>query len=199
MTRAGSVILAILLVGCVRSTGGPDSDRPERFEFIPADATSQELESSLATGLAPNLELVEGSIRALGKYPGPQGPIVYGRFAAVDTSTGEQQDCAISSAPFFASVGCGPASGPSAEEMIEGAVDVAGSDSDGTWSHVEFRVTGEVAELVAVADDGARYRVVPIGSFAWMEWRAEHGNLTVRALDGSNNVLETVEVVAGPE
>lgn len=199
MHRSASLLLAVLLGACITSTGGPEADRPERLEFIPAPATAQELEGALAGGIGPGLEVVEGSIQALGKYPGPQGPLVYGRFAAVDTATGEPQECFAYAAPFQSSVGCGPASGPSAGDVTEGAVDISGSGSDGTWSDAEFRVTDDVAELVAVADDGTTYRIVPIGSFAWMEWRAEHGNLTVRALDDSNNLLETVEVVAGPE
>lgn len=190
----------ILLVGCVRVSGGPDTDRPERFEFVPAPANTSELEDAVAAGLAPNIELVEGSIQALGKYPGPQGPLVYGRFAAIDAGNDDQPlECFVYAAPFSSSVGCGAAEGPSAQDLIEGSVDIGATGSDGTWSDAEFRVTDDVAELVAAADDGTTYRIVPIGSFAWLEWRAEHGNLTVRALDDSNEVLETLDVVAGPE
>ena len=120
-----------------------------------------------------------------------------GHFEAIEGSTGELMACTGRTGPFRSSVGCGPKGGPSPSDFVDGAFDVSSTDYSDGWAEVEFTVTDEVAEIALVADDGTTYRLVPIESFAWMEWRTEHGNLAATAVGPSGDALETVEVDAG--
>lgn len=199
MRATAGLALALLLSGCLVVTeGGPEEDRPERREFVPAPVTDQEFRAAIADSVGPPFEAIEGSFRGLGQYPGPQGPLTFGEFDAVDAETGDVLTCTGYAAPFQSMVGCGS---PDLQDgdTVRGAIDVTSTGTQGTWSEAEFRVSDEVAELAVVADDGTTYRVVPIGGFAWMEWRAERGDLVVSALDESNEVLEAIEVDVGPE
>jgi hypothetical protein len=173
-----------------------DENRPERFEFIPSPAGQQETVEALRELIPPagagNGVLDESTVKPLGKITTSRGAIFFAEFQMIDSVSGRNQ-CSGSAGPGGGGWGCGPIGLEPPEDLPLEPVMLSGSGSSGTWSDVQLRVRDDVAYLSAVADDGTSYRMEPIAGYAWMEWKAAHGDLRITGFDSNDNPLGSVD------
>ncbi len=174
-----------------------DENRPERFEFIPSPAGQQETVEAfrelIGPGGAGTGVLDETTVKPLGKIMGSRGTIIFADFQMIDSVSGRSQ-CGGSAGPGGGGWGCGPIGSPEPpEDLPLDPVMLSGTGSSGAWSDVQLRVSDDVSYLTAVADDGTSYRMEPIAGYAWMEWKAAHGNLRITGFDANDNPLGSVD------
>ncbi len=171
-----------------------DESLPERFAFIPSPAGQQETIEAFTQLISPGEPdtgaLDEATVQPLGKITGSRGTIFFADFQMIDSESGRSQ-CSGAAGPGGGGWGCGPIGAPP-EDMALDPLTVSGSGSSGTWSDVQLRVSDDVSYLSAVADDGTSYRMEPIAGYAWMEWKAAHGDLRITGYDTTDNPLGSV-------
>ena len=192
------VAIALLSSACVIvQSSGPDANRVERFEFVPAPATRAEAVEAFRDAFANDpATLIESSVNPVGKLQTGQGSIVFAEFEAVFPDTG-LNTCSGSASEFSSGWGCRPADDPVPDDPApRQPLQSTMVGSTGTWSEAEFSVNDDVDHLIAVADDGTTYRLEPLERVAWMEWKSERGDLVVTAFDASGDELASVEVRA---
>lgn len=187
------LVVLLALSGCIRSVGGPNDNAQERFEFVAVPTNEAQVRQAFESAMGPqSSDLVPGSFVPTGRIIGSRGDQFFAEFQLNDPNSGLSQ-CSGQAGDTGASWGCGPI-GQEVEIPDLPTLTLGGSGTGGTWREASFNVSDEVAYLVATADDGTRYRLEPISGMAWMEWRAEHGNLSVTAFDAGESALTTIVV-----
>lgn len=136
--------------------------------------------------------LDEATITPIGKIETSAGPIVFADFQVIDPELGRQQ-CSGSAGPTGGGWGCGPLGQEPPDDLSVPDVTLSSEGSSGSWSDLQLVVSDDVAYLEAVAEDGTRYRMEPINGVAWMEWKTEHGDLSVTAFNRGEQPLGTVQ------
>jgi hypothetical protein len=146
---------------------------------------------------APNNEFVPGSARLEASATTPLGRIDVVQFQHF--SEGQLFDCEVSAGPAGSGVVCNPVGFNDALDGSAMAVSTGGGSD--TWSAGTIRVTPEVTTIVAVADDGTRYAIVPAAGYGYVVWPTVRGNLALTALGADGAALGTAEItstVGGP-
>ena len=192
------LLVALLLPGCALVRESSVEKGPEQFQFTvrtgpgpgpAADAIVDEF------GRAPGDQLVPDSALLVASVTTPLGQVDIVRFQVI--SQGILNDCEGEFGQTGSSGGCGSAGG--LDGLLGGAVmAVTGTGTVDTWSTSTIRVAPEVATIVAVAEDGTRYTIVPAAGYGYVVWPSVRGSLSLTALDANGAAIGSAEA-ASPE
>jgi hypothetical protein len=195
------LLVALLLPGCALVRESSIEEGPEQFQFtVTAGPGAGPAADALARDFSagPGDELVPDSARLVASVATPLGQVDVVRFQVI--FQGKLNDCEGEFRSAGSSVGCGSVGG--LVDPFGGSVmAVTGAGSFDTWSTSTIRVTPEVTTIVAVADDGTRYTIVPAAGYGYVVWPTVRGNLALTALDVGGTALGTAEALspeAGP-
>lgn len=193
--RSGQFIwigtLAVILGACsVIGGGGPNDNRAERFDFTPVPVATAEAEAIFFDHFGPDQTVVPGSFVALGKIRGIGGDRVFAKFTLVDAQAGATE-CVGNMGPTGGGWSCGQGGGPVAPPQT---FELGGQGSSDTWNEAEFRVGSDVVSISVTARDGTTYRVTPVNGFAWMEWKASHGDLVATAFNVAGAEISSISI-----
>lgn len=191
-----------MLPGCALVRESSIEAGPEQFQFTVtagpgAGAAADAVVGDYGTG---GEELVPDSAKLVASVMTPLGKVDIVRFQMI--SQGRLNDCEGEFRQTGSSLGCGSVGG--LDDLLGGAVmavtgggSFVGNEAADAWSTSTIRVTPEVATIVAVAEDGTRYTIVPAAGFGYAVWPAARGSLTLTALDEDGAAIGTAEAASG--
>lgn len=196
------LLVAVLLPGCALVRESSIEEGPEQFQFTvtAGPGAGPAAEAAVPDFGANGDEPIPGSARLVASVETPLGKIDIVRFQVM--SGGRLADCEGEFGQTGSSVGCGIVE--AGDDPLAGSViAVTGGGTNNTWSTSTIRVTPEVATIVAVADDGTRYTIIPAAGYGFVMWPSVRGNLTLTALAADGAALGTADALgsggpAGP-
>jgi hypothetical protein len=196
------LLVASLLPGCGLVRESSIEPGPEQFLFtVTAGPGAGPAADALARDVSagPGGDLVPESANLVASVMTPLGQVDIVRFQVI--SQGRLNDCEGEYGQTGSSGGCGIVGG--LDDLLGGAVvavtgggSFVGSEAADAWSTSTIRVAPEVATIVAVAEDGTRYTIVPAAGYGYVVWPAARGSLTLTALDADGAALGTAEAAS---
>lgn len=198
------LLVALLLPGCGLVRESSIEEGPEQFRFMVTAGPGAGAAADAVVGDygSDGEELVPDSARLVASVMTPLGQVDIVRFQMI--SQGRLNDCEGEFGQTGSSVGCGSVGG--LDDLLGGAVMAVtgggsfvgneGIEAVDAWSTSTIRVTPEVATIVAVAEDGTRYTIVPAAGFGYVVWPAARGSLALTALDADGATIGTGEAAS---
>lgn len=176
----------------LRGAGAAAEERwPEVFDFTVQPSTMDPQEAEAAAERYAFDPPLDGTGRHLGTVRAPQGDTQLYRIAVIDPTDEGRWECVIevTDEELPGSV-C-----RSAEEVEAGSAVTNPMGSVGVvWAWGLLVVGDEVDSLVGVTADGQRYTMTPIENVAFVQWRADRGDMRVAALDAEGFELGSVQM-----
>jgi hypothetical protein len=195
------LLVASLLPGCALVRESSIEEGPEQFLFTVTAGPGAGAAADAAVGDygSDGEDLVPDSANLVASVMTPLGQVDIVRFQMI--SQGRLNDCEGEFGQRGSSVGCGSVGGlddvpGGAVVAVTGAGSFVGSEAANAWSTSTIRVTPEVATIVAVAEDGTRYTIVPAAGFGYVVWPSARGSLALTALDADGATIGTAEAAS---